>query len=109
MASAYLQYINEESTEILDFYYDEVLKFKYNDSKGARKMIDLIIGNVTTPFEALMNLYLFDEAGVQALLHAFSRDAKKNSGTTIRSTYDAARDILQKELEDMYTKFQGLE
>ncbi|MBO7170476.1 MAG: hypothetical protein J6W28_04780, partial [Clostridia bacterium] len=86
MASAYLQYVNEESTEILNFYYDEVLKFKYNESRGARNMIDLIIGNVTTPFEALMNLYLFDEAGVQALLHAFSRDAKNNAGTTIRST-----------------------
>lgn len=43
MASAFLQYINEESGDILNTYYEEVLKFKYNDSKGARDLTDFFV------------------------------------------------------------------
>ena len=109
MASAYLQYVNEESTEILNFYYDEVLKFKYNDSRGARNMIDLVTETVTTPFEASMVLYVFSEAKLPPMDQTFANDAKKNSGTTLRSTYDAARQALQTTLERLYADFIKLE
>ncbi len=109
MASAFLQYVNEESTEILDFYYEDVLKFKYNESRGARKMIDLVNETVTTPFEALMNLYLFDEAGVAALFQTVTNEAKKNVDSTLRSKYDAARGSLQIKLDELYEKFSALQ
>jgi hypothetical protein len=117
LASAYLQYINEESTAILDFYYDEVLKFKYNKSEGARLMIDLINSNVTTPFEALLNLQVCTEAGATGrpdseikLLHQiFADDAKKNASTSnFRSAYDAQRGAMQTTLDSLYKKFNEL-
>ena len=110
MASAYLQYVNEESIEILDFYYEEVLKFKYNDSKGARKMIDMVHDTVTTPFEALMALYLYSEAGVKPLHDlVFVPDSVNNRQSTLRSKWAEVRDTLQSELEEMYAKFLKLE
>ncbi|MBO7170435.1 MAG: hypothetical protein J6W28_04575, partial [Clostridia bacterium] len=109
MASAYLQYINEESTEILSFYYDDVLKFKYNESRGARNMIDLVNETVTTPFEASMVLYVFSESKLPPMYSTFANDAKKNSGTTLRSTYDAARQALQTTLEGLYDDFLKLQ
>ena len=85
--------------------------------RAYRKMIDRITEKVTTPFEALMNLYLFSQAGAtgasnaefKLLYQVFAADAKKNSGTTLRSTYDAQRDVLQTKLEELYAKFNGLE
>ena len=109
MASAFLQYVNQESTEILDFYYDEVLKFKYNDSRGARKMIDLVNETVTTPFEALMNLYLFSESGVNHLFQTVTNEAKQNKDSSLRSKYESSREVLQTHLEEMYAKFENLD
>ena len=117
LASAYLQYVNEESTEILDFYYEDVLKFKYNDSRGARKMIDLITDNVTSPFEALLNLDVSSKAGatgyasstIKHMFEFFEADAKANRASTLRSKYDAQRGAMQTALEGLYAKFNTLE
>ncbi len=110
MASAFLQYVNEESTEILDFYYEDVLKFKYNDSRGARAMIDMVHDTVTTPFEALMALYLFSEAGAKPLYDSvFIPDSVANRSSTFNSYWAEVRDGLQIALDEMYDKFQKLE
>ena len=108
LASAYLQYVNEESTDILNYYYEDVLKFKYNESRGARDMIDLVHDTVTTPFEALMALYLPNTAGISYLFNTFHADAKNNT-STFRSTYDEVRDVWQTTLEQMYDKFVKLD
>ena len=112
-----MQYVNEESTEILDFYYEDVLKFKYNDSRGARKMIDLITDNVTSPFEALLNLDVCGKAGatghsgstIKYMFEIFEADAKANRASTLRSKYDAQRGVMQAALEEMYEDFTELE
>ena len=119
MASAYLQYINEESTEILDFYYEEVLKFKYNESPGARKMIDLITDSIASPCEKLLSLTVSRRSGsnghltdeVKDIEVIFLIDAQKNNvnTSTVRSSYDAQKDVMQAALEEIYAKFDRLE
>ena len=58
MASAYMQYINEESATVLEEYYENSLKVKYNlagDSEGGvRLMIDLVHDTIDSPFECLL-------------------------------------------------------
>ena len=109
LASAFLQHVNEESVEILNFYYDEVLKFKYNESRGARKMIDLVSDSVAPPFETLMNLHLFTEANVNHMFMIFDADAQRNSGSSLRSSYDGVRGALQRKLEELCDKFDKLD
>ncbi|MBO7170475.1 MAG: hypothetical protein J6W28_04775 [Clostridia bacterium] len=119
LASAYLQYVNEESTEILDFYYEDVLKFKYNESPGARKMIDLITDSVASPCEKLLSLTVSRRAGSEGHLTDkikdvevfFLIDAQKNNPntSTVRSSYDAQRDVMQAALEEIYANFEQLE
>ncbi|MBR2622446.1 MAG: hypothetical protein IKC97_08775, partial [Clostridia bacterium] len=49
-ASALMQYLNEESDQVIYTYYDKGLKYKYNDDKMAREVMDLIRETVDSPF-----------------------------------------------------------
>jgi len=49
-ASAYMQAINEESSDVVYEYYEKGLKFKYNEDKGIRSMIDLVYDTIDSPF-----------------------------------------------------------
>ncbi len=49
-ASAYMQALNEESRDVLHEYYEKGLKFKYNEDKGIRSMIDLVYSSIDAPF-----------------------------------------------------------
>ena len=119
LASAYLQYVNEESSPILDFYYEDVLKFKYNDSRGARKMIDLITDSVTSPCEKLLSLKVSRSAGSEGHMRdkikdievIFLIEAQRNNPntSTVRSSYDAQKDVMQKALDEIYAKFKALD
>ncbi len=108
MASAFMQYVNEESVEILDIYYEEVLKFKYNESRGARKMIDVVHDSVQNPFESVMQPYLCGAAGATQLHQYFYRDAAGKM-TKFKSNYDGARGTLQTQLEKSLAEFANLQ
>lgn len=108
MASAFMQYVNEESVEILDVYYEEVLKFKYNDSKGARAMIDLVHDTIDNPFESVMQPYICSAANATQLYSYFEMDAKNNK-TSFKSNYDGARGKLQTQLETALAEFGKLQ
>ena len=108
MASAYLQYVNELSVDILDTYYEEVLKFKYNDSKGARMMIDLVHDSIDSPFDSVMSAKIFGKAGSQLFTY-FQQDATANRDSTFSSRYQSNRDAVQGELEKMLDSFNKLQ
>ena len=108
MASAFMQYVNEESVEILDIYYEEVLKFKYNESRGARKMIDLVHDSVQSPFESVMQPYVCSTAGATQLHEYFRKDAVGKM-TKFKSNYDGARGTLQTQLEKSLAEFEKLQ
>lgn len=49
-ASAFMQYANEQSRDILTEYYEVSLKFKYNEDSSIRSMIDLVYESIDIPF-----------------------------------------------------------
>ncbi len=110
LASAYMQYINEQSTEILDVYYEEVLKFKYNESRGARKMIDMVHDSIDSPFDSVMSINLYNRAigNSTHLYTSFQQDAIHNRNSTFVSTYEKQREALQTALDQMIEDFEKL-
>ncbi len=110
MASAFLQYINEKSTEILNTYYEEVLKFKYNESPGARKMIDIVHDSVDTPFDSVMSGKIFGGlTDVTQFYTYFQDDARANRDSTLSSEYQGFRDAVQTHLNVMLEDFAKLQ
>ena len=100
-ASAYLQYINEQSEEVLTEYYEYSLKFKYNDDPAIRGMIDLVYETVDSPFgmyfENVIFQYLEVENNTLNLHYAIS---KNMLGTFYESWRDPYKAALEKALED---------
>ena len=77
-ASAYLQYINEQSEDVKNEYYNFSLKFKYNDDPSIRSMIDLVYETIDSPFgmhyENVIMQYLEAENNTLNLHYAISRN-----------------------------------
>jgi hypothetical protein len=110
MASAFLQYVNELSVEILDTYYEEVLKFKYNDSKGARMMIDMVHDSIDSPFDSVLSAKIFGTStGVMQLYDYFQQDANSDRDSTFSSEYKSIRDVVQGQLTTMLEDFVKLQ
>ena len=49
-ASAFMQYANEQSADVVTEYYEFSLKFKYNEDAAIRSMIDLVYETIDVPF-----------------------------------------------------------
>lgn len=49
-ASALMQYMAEESEQVVYAYYEKGLKYKYNDDKNARRMMDIVRETTDSPF-----------------------------------------------------------
>ncbi len=49
-ASAFMQYANEQSADVVTEYYEYSLKFKYNEDASIRSMIDLVYNSIDVPF-----------------------------------------------------------
>lgn len=49
-ASALMQYLNENSSALVYAYYEKGLKYKYNDDKNARNMMDIVRETTGSPF-----------------------------------------------------------
>ncbi len=100
-ASAYLQAVNEESKDVLYEYYENGLKFKYNDDEGIRMMIDLIYGTIDTPFGMQYGFAL--ELVIEKDLGAAIAD------NTVSSTFNSVKDAYAIGLQNALNKFAGLE
>ncbi len=115
MASAFLQHINEGSKDILNMYYEEVLKFKYNDSPGARKMIDIVYQSSVPPLDSVLAARVFDRAGggtagsASYIFVYYEEDARLNRLCSFSGTYAGIRDALQSALEDILEDFDKLQ
>ncbi len=63
--SAYVQLLNEQSTDIIDEYYEESLKFKYStEAIGAGRMLDVIHDSIGSG----LSYYVTEAAGYEANL-----------------------------------------
>jgi hypothetical protein len=95
-ASAYLQYINEQSEDVKNEYYNFSLKFKYNDDPSIRSMIDLVYETIDSPFgmyfESVIFQYLEVENNTFNLHYAISKNMLSSFYESWKTPYQRALD-----------------
>lgn len=101
MSSAYLQFMSENSSDVLTEYYEKGLKFKYNESRTTREMIDFIKDHIATPFEMVMNMYVCQTSAVGKQLYDIFDQAAKQQNNSFASTYNANASSYQVRLQEL--------
>ena len=102
-ASALMQYLNEESDEVFDAYYEEGLKFRFNEDKNTRTMMDIVRDATDSPFSWQVGW---------ACLELSSTELDKlylRHNTTISSTFNSEKDVYKSCLDQMIEKFKTFE
>ena len=98
-ASAFMQYANEQSRDVLTEYYEFALKFKYNDDPAIRSMIDLVYDSIDAPFGMQFKNMILDYGGEG--LSDLSAGIPNNSVSSLyESNRSAYRTALDKALAD---------
>lgn len=100
-ASAFMQAVNEESKDVLHEYYEKGLKFKYNDDKGIRSMIDLVYNTIDSPFGMEFDFALELAADIK-ILQTAAADG------TVSSTFESIRGAYEEGLRRALAKFDSL-
>ena len=103
-ASALMQYLNEESDKVVYTYYEKGLKYKYNDDKNAREMMDIVRETTDSPFGfqigvLCQSLY----TGSPALTGLYIKN-----NTTVASTFASEKDAYNACMAEMIAKFEKL-
>ncbi len=107
--SAYVQLLNEQSTDIVDQYFEESLKFKYStEAVGAGRMIDIIHDTVSSGFEREVINAAQNKSGLLNTEFPFPADMVSSCIRTGQNDFarqwaavrDAYQDNLQKIKED---------
>ena len=103
-ASALMQYLNEESKQVVYTYYEKGLKYKYNDDENARAMMDLIRERTDSPFgfqigDHCEELY----TGVGTLTRIYI-----TQNSTLSSTFASQKDAYKDCMQKMIDKFAAL-
>ena len=97
-SSALMQYLNEESEKVVYTYYEKGLKFKYNDDKNNREMMDLLRETVGSPFGFQIGDHCQDfYTGTGKLKGMYITDSSLAS--TFASEKDAYNDCMAKMIE----------
>ena len=104
-ASALMQYLNEESEKVVYAYYEKGLKFKYNDDKNTRDMMDIVRDTTDSPFSwqvgwACLDLYTGTPALTKLYLY---------NNTTVSSTFAAEKDAYADCLRQVIERFEKFE
>ena len=104
-ASALMQYLNEESEAVVYAYYEKGLKFKYNDDKNTRDMMDIVRETTDSPFSwqvgwACLDLYQGSPALTKLYLY---------NNETVSSTFQSEKDSYADCLRQVLEKFEKLQ
>ena len=105
-ASALMQYLNENSKDVVHAYYEKGLKYKYNDDKNARAMMDIVRETTDAPFGMQIGLLcqsLYTGTGTLSGMK-FLKDHKAWS-----SVYNSEKDAYVDCLNKMIEKFEKLD
>ncbi len=97
-ASAYLQFINENSRDVLTEYYEFQLKFKYNDDPAIRSMIDCVYDTIGSPFDMHFTELVLLRDDLENLTYAFSTNQ-------LSAFYDRYKDAYQHALDGVIEDF----
>jgi hypothetical protein len=104
-ASALMQFLNEDSKDVVYTYYEKGLKYKYNDDENARAMMDIVRETSGSPFgfeigDLCQTLY----TGSGTLKGLYIKDNE-----TIASTYASEKDAYNDCMRKMLEKFKALD
>ncbi len=102
-ASAYLQYINEQSKSVLTEYYEKALKFKYSEDRAIADMIDLVYETIDSPFEIWFETVIQSYASISGGDNLHFAIARDQLGSFYTSNQDAYRAGLRLTLEKFAT------
>ena len=104
-ASALMQHLNEGSKDVIHTYYEKGLKYKYNDDKNARKMMDIVRECTDDPFSYTIGNRCEDfYTGTTKL-----QGLQINKNNLISSTYASEKDAYVDCLRQMVDKFKSFE
>ena len=107
-ASALMQYLNEESSDVVKAYYDKGLKYKYTDGENAtksREMMDIIRATVDNPFGFQMMKLCYEQyTGSPALTGLFL-----SNNSTLSSTFSSEHDSYVWCLNQIMNKFAAMD
>ena len=88
-SSALMQYLNENSEKVVHAYYEKGLKYKYNDDKNARTMMDIVRAGTDDPFSLTIGRLCQEfYTGTPALT-----GLPLGNNTTISSTFASEKDV----------------
>ena len=100
-ASAFLQFLNEESGNVIYTYYEKALKYKYIDDQNARTMMDLVRESIASPFGfCIGNLCETLYTGMGSL-----KGLRIEDNATLSSTFASEKDAYKDCLDQMIAKF----
>ena len=102
-ASALMQFLNEESDQVIYTYYDEGLKYKYNDNKNARAMMDLIRATSDAPFGFEIGDLCHETFYTNTSKPLVGMYLDNNS--TIASTFESEKSVYESCLRQMLAEF----
>ncbi len=105
-ASALMQFLNEESEDVVYTYYERGLKYKYNDNKNARAMMDIVRENADSPFGFFIGdlCYMMLYQGAEPL-----QGLLLDKNATLSSTFAAEKDSYVDCLNKMMETFANLD
>ncbi len=104
--SAYLQYLSEESTEIIERYYEFAIKYKYNTDPKALEMLDIIHDTISPAFDEMIAGQL--ECDLRTLLDEMR--IQHGAPEAAQTKYLINRDtVFQKRLETLIHSFDKLD
>ncbi len=102
-ASALMQYLNEESDQVVYTYYEKGLKYKYNDDKNSRAMMDIVRGSTDTPFGWQIGVLCQQLYTGTGTLHGMYIEENKTCASTFASEKDAYVECMKKMVEKFAT------
>ena len=99
-ASALMQYLNEESEKVVYAYYEKGLKFKYNDDKNTRDMMDIVRYTTDSAFSWQLGWTCLDLYQGSGKLSKLLLENNTVISSTFNSERDAYVDCLRQALEN---------
>ena len=98
-ASALMQFLNEESGAVVHAYYEKGLKYKYNDDKDARVMMDLVRETTDAPFGFQIGVVCQTLYTGSGTLHGMWIEESSTCASTFASEKDAYVDCMNQMIE----------
>ena len=98
-SSALMQYLNENSEKVVHAYYEKGLKYKYNDDKNSREMMDIVRDCTDDPFSLTIGRICEELYTGTPALSGMPLNRSSTISSTFASEKDAYIDCMNKALE----------